>query len=128
MVSLLMSKEAPTQAMGTLDPDLRTRVGIGTLGSTKLHEPPFLEERARENAAIAAGAKMLAINNTADELLAAANRLRREMAVETEYWHEVLAVKEGGWPVSRLPNDPLTVAVKFGFSDCKPVAVSCCHV
>lgn len=117
MISLLMSKEAPTQAMGTLDPDLRTRVGIGTLGSTKLHEPPFLEERAQENTAIATGAKMLAINSAADELLAAANRLRTEMAVEAQYWHEVLAVKEGGWPVSRLPNDPVTVAVKFGFSD-----------
>lgn len=114
-----MSKEAPTQVMATLDPELRTRVGIGTLGSTKLHEPPFWEERTHENAVVSTGAKLLAINNTANKLLAAATRLQKEMKVETEYWQEVLSIKEGGWPVSRLPNTPLTVAVKFGFSDCE---------
>ncbi|OIW30559.1 hypothetical protein CONLIGDRAFT_283804 [Coniochaeta ligniaria NRRL 30616] len=117
MVSLLMSKEAPTQVMGTLDQELRNRVGIGSLGSTKLHEPPFLEQRLQENTVVSTGAKLLAINNTANKLLSAATRLQKEMTVETEYWHEVLSIKEGGWPVSRLPNNPLTVAVKFGFSD-----------
>lgn len=117
MVSLLMTKEAPTQVMATLDPGLRNKVGIGSLGATKLHEPPFWEERLHENTVVATGAKLLAINNTANKLLAAATRLQKEMTVETEYWHEVLSIKEGGWPVSRLQNNPLTVAVKFGFSD-----------
>ena len=123
MVSLLMSKEQPTQVMSTLDPELRNMVGIGTLGSTKLHEPPFGEQRMQENTVIATGAKLLAINNTANKLLAAATRLEKEMKVETEYWHEVLKIKDGGWPVSRLPNNPHTVAVKFGFSDCELVPV-----
>ncbi|KAB5559888.1 subunit 17 of mediator complex-domain-containing protein [Coniochaeta sp. 2T2.1] len=117
MVSLLMSKEAPTQVMGTLDPELRNLVGIGSLGSTRLHDPPFFEERLQENKVISTGARLQAINNTANKLLAAATRLQKEMTVETEYWQEVLSIKEGGWPVSRLPNNPLTVAVKFGFSD-----------
>jgi mediator of RNA polymerase II transcription subunit 17 len=114
-----MSKEAPTQVIGTLDPELRNLVGIGSLGSTKLHEPPFLEQRLQENTVVSTGAKLLAINNTANKLLAAATRLQKEMTVETEYWHQVLSIKEGGWPVSRLPNDRLTLAVKFGFSDCE---------
>lgn len=113
-----MSKEVPTQVMGTIDPDLRNRVGIGSLGSTKLHEGPFFQQRLQENTMIATGGKLRAINNTANKLLAAATRLQNEMTVETEYWHEVLSIKDGGWPVSRLPSDPLTVAVKFGFSDC----------
>jgi mediator of RNA polymerase II transcription subunit 17 len=119
VVSLLMSKEAPTQVMGTLDPELRNNVGIGSLGSTKLQDPPLWEEKRRDNTLVSTGAKLLAINNTANKLLVAATRLQNEMKVETEYWHEVLKIKEGGWPVSRLPNKPLTVAVKFGFSDCK---------
>lgn len=119
-VSLWMSKEVPsTQVIGTLTPQLRQIVGIGTVGSTKVHEPLHLEQRLQENTVISTGSKLLAINKTADTLLTAASRLQKEMTVETKYWQSVLAVSEGGWPVARRPHDPRTMAVKFGFSDCK---------
>jgi mediator of RNA polymerase II transcription subunit 17 len=112
-----MSKERPTQVIGTLDNQLRQLVGIGTIGSTKLHEPFNAEQKQQDNAVISTGSKLLAINKTSNMLFAAASRLQKESTVESTYWQDVLDVSERGWPVARLPSDPSTLAVKFGFSE-----------
>lgn len=103
--------------MGTLDNQLRQLVGIGTIGSTKLHEPFNAEQKQQDNAVISTGSRLLAINKTSNMLLAAASRLQKESTVESTYWQDVLDVSERGWPVARLPSDPHTLAVKFGFSE-----------
>jgi mediator of RNA polymerase II transcription subunit 17 len=113
-----MSKESPTIAIGTLDPNLRNLVGIGTIGSTKLHEPQFAERTRQQNTVVSTGSKLLAINNTSNKLLAAATRLQSEMDIETKYWRDVIAVKEAGWPVT-LQDNSSVLRVKFGFTDCK---------
>lgn len=39
------------------------------------------------------------------------------MARETTYWDQVLAVKEKGWSLSRLPREKHTLGVRYGFAE-----------
>lgn len=118
-VSLLLSKETPVQASVTLSPALREMVGIGTLGATNLSSSNLSRERVQENKLVATGRKLLDINKTADSILSAASRLQKEISLETKYWAEVRAVSDSGWSVSRVPHEPHTMGVKFGFSECE---------
>lgn len=117
LLSLWMSKERPTQAMGTLDNELRQLVGIGTIDSTKLHEPIDREGRQRDNIMVVTGQRLLSVNESASKLQLAASRLQQECGRETKYWQDVHDVSGRGWPVARHPGDPSTMSVKFGFSE-----------
>ncbi|KAI0154101.1 subunit 17 of mediator complex-domain-containing protein [Xylariaceae sp. FL1272] len=119
-VSLLLSKEAPVQASTTLSPALRNTVGIGTLGASKLREPNVTEAQKQDDLAVATGWKLMGVNTMVDGILAAAERLEREMELETKYWADVLAVSDHGWSVCSLPHDPHTLAVRFGFAESAP--------
>ena len=63
------------------------------------------------------GWRMQSLNNTADSLLKSAARLEEEMARETTYWDQMLAVKEKGWSLSRLPREKHTLGVRYGFAE-----------
>lgn len=39
------------------------------------------------------------------------------MGKETTYWDQVLAVKEKGWSLSRLPREKHTLGVRYGFAE-----------
>ncbi len=119
-VSLLLSKENPSQAGTTLAPDVRELAGIGTLGASKLKDSSRTEERARDELAIATGWKLIAINKMVDSLMAAADTLEKEMASETKYWADILAVRENNWAVCFIPGEPRTLGVRFGFSEAAP--------
>ncbi|KAK3693602.1 subunit 17 of mediator complex-domain-containing protein [Podospora appendiculata] len=120
-ISLLLSKENPVQAAATLTPHLRTMVGIGTLGATTLEGPTTLTQtRIPDNKMIAIGKRLIDGNKAADTALSAAKRLQKEITLETKYWAEVLAVSEKGWSAFRLPQEPHTMGVKFGFSSAAP--------
>ncbi|KAK3335425.1 subunit 17 of mediator complex-domain-containing protein [Cercophora scortea] len=120
-ISLLLSKENPVQAAATLTPHLRTMVGIGTLGATTLEGPTTLTQtRIPDNKMITIGKRLIDGNKAADTALSAAKRLQKEITLETKYWAEVLAVSEKGWSTFRLPQEPNTMGVKFGFSSAAP--------
>ncbi|AEO65691.1 uncharacterized protein THITE_2112931 [Thermothielavioides terrestris NRRL 8126] len=120
-VSLLLSKENPAQAVATFSPGLRDMVGIGTLGATMLAAPTVLTQaRVPDNKMVAIGKRLMDLNKAADTALAASKRLQREIGYETKYWSEVLAVSERGWQTFRMPNEPQTMGVKFGFSNAAP--------
>ncbi|KAI1263887.1 subunit 17 of mediator complex-domain-containing protein [Xylariaceae sp. FL1019] len=119
-VSLLLSKEAPVQAGTTLSPALRTTVGIGTLGASRLREPNVTDAQKKDDLAVATGWKLMGVNTMVDGILAAAQRLEREMELETKYWADVLAVSDHGWSVCSLPHDTHTLAVRFGFAESAP--------
>lgn len=57
------------------------------------------------------------MDSAADSLLKSATRLEQEMERETTYWEKILAVKEQGWSVCRLPREKHTLGVKYGFSE-----------
>lgn len=119
-VSLLLTKEDPTNAGRTLSPTLRELVGIGTLGADQLAAPQTNASRVQDNKMVATGWKFLDINRSMDSVLSAAARLQKEISLETRYWADVLAVSEKGWSVSRLPHERQTLGVKFGFSESAP--------
>lgn len=116
-VSLLLSKDTPVQAGTTLSVALRELVGIGTLGASKLREPNVTEAQIQGELAVATGWRVMGVNNTVDSVLAAAERLAKEVELETKYWADVLAVSEGGWTVCALPQEKHTLAVRFGFAE-----------
>lgn len=67
--------------------------------------------------ATAAGWSLSSLNASADKLLGAAQRLEKEMEKETKYWGQILSVSEKGWSTRRMPREPHTVGVWFGFSE-----------
>ncbi|KAJ4298725.1 RNA polymerase II mediator complex subunit [Collariella sp. IMI 366227] len=120
-VSLLLSKENPAQAVTTFSPGLRDMVGIGTLGATVLETPTALaQSRVPDQKLVSIGKRLMDLNKAADTALAASKRFQQEIGLETKYWSEVLAVNESGWHAFRLPNEPHTMGVKFGFSNAAP--------
>lgn len=120
-LSLLLSKENPAQASATISNELRSLVGLGTLGATLLDSPSsIVKERVADHKLTAIGKRLLAVNKAADNTRAAATRLQNEIALETKYWAEVMAVSNKGWSVFRLPQEPQTMGVKVGFSNAAP--------
>ncbi|KAI1427183.1 subunit 17 of mediator complex-domain-containing protein [Xylaria sp. FL1777] len=116
-ISLLLSKEAPVQAGTTLSPALRDLVGIGTLGASKLREPNVTEAQIQDDLSVATGWRVMGINDMVDSVLAAAERLEKEIELETKYWADILAVSDDGWTVCALPQEPHTLGVRFGFAE-----------
>ncbi|KXJ93694.1 subunit 17 of mediator complex-domain-containing protein [Microdochium bolleyi] len=119
-ISLLLSKEMPVQAGTTLSSALRDAVGIGTLGASRLHDSNVTEARTKNDLAVATGWRVMGLNNMVDSVMAAAERLEKEMELEAKYWADVLAVSDSGWAVCSLPQDPHTLGVRFGFSEAAP--------
>lgn len=119
-VSLLLSKEKPSDTSLPLSEALRERVGIGTLGASKLKESNVTEARRHDDLAIATGWRLMGVNNMVDSVVAAAEKLEKEMELEAKYWADVLAVSENGWTVCALPQEPHTLGVRFGFAESAP--------
>ncbi|KAI1662891.1 subunit 17 of mediator complex-domain-containing protein [Daldinia decipiens] len=118
-VSLLLTKQDP-RALSTLSPELRELVGIGTLGASKLNESNIIEARMQDDLAVATGWRLMGVNNMVDSVVAAAEKLEKEMQLETKYWADVLTVSEGGWAVCAAPQEPHTLGVRFGFAESAP--------
>ncbi|GAB1311651.1 RNA polymerase II mediator complex subunit [Madurella fahalii] len=120
-ISLLLSKENPAQAVTTFSHGLREMVGVGTLGATMLQTPtPLTLSRVPDNKMVAIGKRLVDLNKAADTALVASKRLQQEIGSETKYWSEVLSVSQEGWRTFRLPHEPHTMGVKFGFSNTAP--------
>ncbi|KAI1804765.1 subunit 17 of mediator complex-domain-containing protein [Daldinia bambusicola] len=118
-VSLLLTKQDP-RALSTLSPELRELVGIGTLGASKLNESNVTEERRQDDIAVATGWRLMGVNNMVDSVVAAAEKLEKEMQLETKYWADVLAVSENDWAVCAMPQEKHTLGVRFGFAESAP--------
>ncbi|KAF4595165.1 RNA polymerase II mediator complex component SRB4 [Ophiocordyceps camponoti-floridani] len=116
-LSLLLSKQSPTSASVTLSQQLRDMVGIGTLSVDRLDEPTAREERVKEGEQVATGWTLMEINKTRDAAVSAAALLDKEVAIESRYWDDVMAVKKAGWSMCRVPNERHTLGVRFGFSE-----------
>ena len=119
-ISLLLSKELPTQAGATVSPGLRDLVGLGTLGADRLAASNLDEAALRDNKLVATGCKFADIDRTVESVLTSASRLHKEISIETKYWAEVLAVSQKGWSVTCVPNEPETLGVRYGFSEAAP--------
>jgi mediator of RNA polymerase II transcription subunit 17 len=125
-LSLLLSKQSPTQAGLTLSQQLREMVGIGTLGADKLDEPLVNPNKARDDEDVATGWTLMQINQARTAAEEAGKFLQREVESEGKYWEDVIAVKKSGWSLCRVSQERHTLGVKFGFSEGEFDA--CCFV
>jgi mediator of RNA polymerase II transcription subunit 17, fungi type len=116
-LSLLLSKQNPTQVGQTLSQHLRDMVGIGTVGADKLHEPLATPAKVKDNEEVATGWTLMEINKIRDSADEASRFLQKEADVEGHYWEDVVAVKKAGWSVCKVPQERQTLGVRFGFSE-----------
>lgn len=118
-LSLLISKQNPTQASLTLSQQLRDMVGIGTLGSDKLHDSNATAAKREDEEQIAIGWTLMEVNKIRDSAEEAATFLEAEIEAEGKYWQGVMAVKQAGWSICKVPKERHTLGVRFGFSEGK---------
>ena len=90
---------------------------MGSLGAEVVQSPQQSETDKRHDELVSSGWKLRSLSSTADTLLASASRLAEEIERETIYWAQVLAIKEQGWSLSRLPRENHTLCVRYGFAE-----------
>lgn len=117
-LSLLLSKQNPTQAGATLSTHLRELVGIGTMGADRLQGPNATEDKDKDQEDVAQGWTIMEINKTRDDAEIATAFLKNEVEAESKYWEEIMRVQKNGWAVCRMPQERHTLGVRFGFSEC----------
>ena len=116
-ISLLLSKSTPRQAELSMSTFLKQQVPMGSLGAEIVQLPNTAESTKANDKMISTGWKLQSLNAAADSLLQSATRLEKEMEQEATYWEQVLAVKERGWSLSRLPREKHTLSVRYGFAE-----------
>ncbi|KAH8689974.1 putative RNA polymerase II mediator complex component SRB4 [Talaromyces proteolyticus] len=120
-VSLLLSKYTPRQAEQTISPYLKQNLPTGSLNVDVVKAPQKSESSRRDAQTVARGWKLESFKSSANKLLKVASRLDSEVAAETKYWDQVLAIKEKGWKVCRLPRERQALGVQYGFLEATPV-------
>ncbi|KAF2487958.1 subunit 17 of mediator complex-domain-containing protein [Neohortaea acidophila] len=119
-VSLLLSRDAPRQAQNTVSPFLRDAVPLGTLGADVWKRMSTNSAREADYEKLAANVRIESLQESADNLLAAATRLESNVRKETQYWEQVLSISEEGWNICRIPGQQHRLGVSFGFSESAP--------
>ncbi|EAU32717.1 conserved hypothetical protein [Aspergillus terreus NIH2624] len=120
-VSLLLSKYAPRQAETSMSAILKQVAPLGSLNAEVVNPPPKPESTAKDIKTVSRGWRLQNFDAAANRLLDAATRLESEVASETRYWEEVLAVKNKGWKVCRLPRERQALGVQYGFMEATPI-------
>jgi mediator of RNA polymerase II transcription subunit 17 len=114
-VSLLLSKHNPRQAETSMSPFLKTAAPLGSLNSEIINPPPRPDTALKDIKSVSRGWRLQNLNSAASKLLNAGTRLDTEVDAEKDYWDQVLAIKEKGWKVCRLPRDGQALGVQYGF-------------
>ncbi|RDW86979.1 mediator of RNA polymerase II transcription subunit 17 [Aspergillus mulundensis] len=120
-VSLLMSKHQPRQAETSMSPFLKSAAPLGSLNAEVVNPPPRPDSTLKDIKSVSRGWRLQNFNSAASKLLNAGSRLETEVNSETKYWNEVLAVKEKGWKVCRLPREGQALGVQYGFLEATPL-------
>ncbi|RAK79966.1 mediator of RNA polymerase II transcription subunit 17 [Aspergillus fijiensis CBS 313.89] len=120
-VSLLLSKHTPRQAELSMSAYLKQVAPLGSLNAEIVNPPPKSEAALQDIKTVSRGWRIQNFNAAANKLLRSATRLETEVASETKYWDEVLAVKNKGWKVCRLPRDRQALGVQYGFLEATPI-------
>jgi hypothetical protein len=94
---------------------LKPQVPLGSLGIDVIKTPEHSTSAQQDIETVSRGWKLENFDSAATKLLQSASRLEEEVAAETKYWAEILAVKEKGWKICRLPHERQTLGVQLGF-------------
>ncbi|MDI1486133.1 MAG: RNA polymerase II mediator complex subunit [Ramalina farinacea] len=117
--SLLLSLRTPGPAGLTMSSTLKENIPMGSLGSEVVQSQKKSSAEEEQDRMLLMGWRMQSLNTAADSLLQSATRLEGEIGKETRYWNQILAVKERGWPMSRLPREKHTLGVHYGFAEAR---------
>ena len=90
---------------------------MGCIAAEIVQTPERSRAEINKMQMVSIGWKMQSLKSTADSLLRSATRLGQEIGRETKYWEQILAVKEHGWSLCRLPREKHTLGVRFGFAE-----------
>jgi mediator of RNA polymerase II transcription subunit 17 len=114
-VSLLESEHA-IHAQQTMSVALKEAVPSKTLGTDMWENMPVDEARLAQDRLLSRNVKMRSLQQTADDLLGAAKRLEDNVRKETQFWDQMLSIRNKGWSICRLPNSK-GLGVRYGFSE-----------
>lgn len=115
-VSLLSTSQIP-QAAVTVSPMLKAQgIPMGSLGVDFWHRMPVDKASVDEEARLAKAVRMSQLRESADDLVAAAERLEGNVRREKVFWEQILNISESGWSVSRIPKTQGLLGVHFGFN------------
>ncbi|CZT16052.1 uncharacterized protein RCC_01892 [Ramularia collo-cygni] len=115
-VSLLSTVQFPAAAT-TISPMLKNQgIPMASLGMDFWHKMPADPVREEEEAKLARAVRFSQLRESADDLLAAAERLEGNVRRERVFWEQILGVEERGWRVSRIPRAHGLLGVHFGFN------------
>lgn len=117
--SLLLSSRTPGPAGLTMSATLKDNIPMGSLGSEVVQSQKNSSLEKEQDKMLSMGWRMQSLNTAADSLLKSATRLEGEIGKESRYWDQVLAVKDRGWPLSRLPREKHTLGVHYGFAEAR---------
>lgn len=120
-ISLLLSKHNPRQAEMSMSPYLKQNAPLGSLNAEIINPPPKSDSAIKDTKTVSRGWRLQNFSAAANKLLDSANRLETEVTSESKYWNEVLAVKEKGWKVCRLPRERQALGVQYGFLEATPI-------
>ena len=81
---------------------------------------PVDKEREAQDEVLATNVRMESLQQSADGLLKAANRLHETVERETRYWDRILSITSKGWNVCRPPGLQHRLGVTYGFSESLP--------
>ncbi|KAK6518477.1 RNA polymerase II mediator complex subunit [Arthrobotrys conoides] len=116
-VSLLLSSVRPTHAEASMSRHLRDSISSGTLGSDSIRKKDSTQSEKADSETISKGWRSESLVQSASSLFNAASRLTQESEREQMYWEDVLDVKREGWAICRVPREPQSLGVRFGFSE-----------
>lgn len=108
---------APGPANLTLSAYLKENLPNGCFGAEVVQAAKVSEAEKQNHEMMSIGWRMQSLNGAADSLLKSATRLETEIEKETTYWNQVLAVKDQGWSLCRLPRERHTLGVRYGFAE-----------
>lgn len=117
--SLLLSLRTPGPAGLTMSSTLKENIPMGSLGSEVVQSQKKSSIAKEQDTMLLMGWRMQSLNTAADTLLQSATRLEDEIGKETRYWNQILAVKDRGWSLSRLPREKHTLGVHYGFAEAR---------
>lgn len=121
MVSLMETKYAPAQGAVTISAALKQVVPTGAMGADIWHRMPKDPAREAQDGLLATKVRVKHLQQSADDLLAAATRLQDNVRKETQFWDQILSITDKGWSVSKMRNQGQRVlGVHFGFSGSAP--------
>lgn len=98
---------------------LKQNLPLGCLDTDVVQAHQKSEAEKQRDELVSVGWKMQSLDSVANSLLRSATRLEQEIERETKYWGQVLAVKEHGWSLCRLPREKHTLGVRYGFAEGK---------